>query len=79
MLIKVIDSRDSRLPEIQPRPACGINEILRVGSGTETIVFAVTGKNMCLGGNQAIGIAIGTGIAIIGGTATAAASSMDPG
>jgi len=48
-------------------------------SALETIVFAVIGKSTCSRSNRGIGIAIGTGIAIIGGTATGAASSMDLG
>ncbi len=43
------------------------------------IVFAVSGKNMWSRDIREIGIVIGTDIAIIGGTATGAASSMDRG
>ena len=47
--------------------------------GMAAIGFAVTGKNMWSRNIRGIGIAIGTDIVIIGGMATVAASSMDPG
>ena len=71
--------------EVQPPQACGTSEIPEVSFGMETvsametIVFAVAGKSTCSRSNRGIGIAIGTGIATIGGTATGAASSMDLG
>ncbi len=48
-------------------------------SAMETIIFVVTGRNMCSRKVRGIGIAIGTAIATIGGMATGAASSMDLG
>jgi hypothetical protein len=74
-----------RIIEGQPSQACGISEIPEVSSGMETvsvmetIVFAVTGKTTSSRSNRGIGIATGTDIAIIGGMATGAASSMDLG
>ena len=48
-------------------------------SRVETIVFAVTGKDMSSRTIRAIGIAIGTETVTIGGMAIGAASSMDRG
>jgi len=45
----------------------------------ETIISVVTGKDMYSRTIRAIGIVIGTDIAIIGGTATGAPSSTDLG
>jgi len=78
-LIKVIGSRGLRITETQPRQVCGASEIPEGSSGVATIVFVVTGKNMCSRKVRGIGIAIGTITATIGGMATGAASSMDLG
>jgi hypothetical protein len=68
-----------RILEIQPPQVFGTSEIPEVSSGAATIVFVVTGKNMCSRKVRGIGIAIGTAIATIGGMVTGAASSMDLG
>jgi hypothetical protein len=47
--------------------------------GMETTVCAVTGRNTSSPVSRAIGIAIGTITAIIGGTVTGAVSSTDRG
>ena len=48
-------------------------------SGIETIICGMTGKNTCSLTPQAIGIAIGTAIAITGGMVTDAPSLMERG
>jgi hypothetical protein len=48
-------------------------------SGTQTIIFVVTGRDTSLPVVRAIGIAIGTVTAIIGGMVTGAPSSTDRG
>jgi hypothetical protein len=74
-----------RIIEVQPPQVCGISGIPEVSSGMETvfametIVFALTGRSTSWRNTRGIGIAIGTDIATIGGTATAVASSTDRG
>ena len=74
-----------RIIEVQPPLACGTSQIPEIGfametiSATETIISVVTGKNTSSGNIRGIGIAIGTGIATIGGTVTDAASLMGRG
>jgi len=83
--IKAIVSRDLRIIEIQPPQACGTSEIPELSSGmetisgTQTIIFVVTGRNTSSPVVRAIGIAIGTVTAIIGGMVTGAVSSTDRG
>jgi hypothetical protein len=54
---------------------CGMETMSEI----QTIIFAVTGKNMSPADSRGIGIAIGTDIATIGGMVTDAVSSMDRG
>jgi hypothetical protein len=53
--------------------------ICRTTSEIETIICAVTGKNMFSLTPQGIGITIGTAIAITGGMVTGAPSLTEPG
>ncbi|PYJ43955.1 MAG: hypothetical protein DME80_07390, partial [Verrucomicrobia bacterium] len=84
-LIKVIGSRDLRIIEIQRGQARGTSEIpepssgMETISGTQTIIFVVTGRDMSSPVVRAIGIAIGTVTAITGGMVTDAPSSTDRG
>src|SRR5437899_1429421 len=86
-----IESRHSRIAEIQLSHACGTSETPECSSGMETIygtetisemetiICGATGKNTFSLTNQGIGIATGTATAIIGGMATNALSLMDRG
>jgi len=70
-----IDPRQTHGPSEIPETSSGMETI----SGTQTIIFVVTGRDTSSPVVRAIGIAIGTVTAIIGGTVTGAPSSTDRG